>query len=55
MARLKQWCEDATAAENEEGGMGIRYDFLYIDEASFRKHNPKTLADLAASFTEYKP
>jgi type III restriction enzyme len=54
MARLKQWCEDATAAEQEEGGMGIRYDFLYVDEDGFRKHEPKTLADLATSFTEYK-
>ncbi len=54
MKRLKQWCEDATAAEQEEGGMGVRYDFLYVDEDGFRKHEPKTLADLAASFTEYK-
>lgn len=54
-ARLKQWCEDATAAEQEEGGMGIRYDFLYVDEDGFRKHEPKSLADLTASFTEYTP
>jgi len=54
MARLKQWCEDATAAEKEEGGNGTRYDFLYVDQDSFEKHSPKTLADLAASFTEYK-
>lgn len=54
LKRLKQWCEDATAAEKEEGGLGIRYDFLYVDEDGFRKHQPKTLADLATSFTEYK-
>lgn len=54
MKRLKQWCEDATAAEHEDGGMGVRYDFLYVDEDGFKKHQPKTLADLAASFTEYK-
>lgn len=54
MQRLRQWCEDATAAEQAEGGNGTRYDFLYVDEDSFKKHNPKSLADLAASFTEYK-
>lgn len=53
-ARLKQWCEDATAAETEEGGSGIRYDFLYVDQDGFEKHGPRTVADLAASFTEYK-
>jgi len=40
--------------EKEEGGMGIRYDFLYIDQEGFKKHEPKTLADLVESFTEYK-
>ncbi len=54
MTRLKQWCEDATTAEQEEGGNGTRYDFLYVDQDGFEKHQPKTLADLAASFTEYK-
>lgn len=28
--------------------------FLHVDEDGFRKHEPNTLADLAASFTEYK-
>ena len=50
MKRLKQWCEDATAAEEN----GIRYDFLYVDQTSFEKHQPATLADLPTSFTEYK-
>jgi type III restriction enzyme len=50
MARLSQWCADATAAEEN----GIRYDFVYVDQTSFEKHKPATLADLATSFTEYK-
>ncbi len=54
MKRRAQWCEDASAAEAEEGGNGTRYDFLYVDEDSFKKHGTKALADLAASFTEYK-
>ena len=55
MARLKQWCADATAAENAEGGSpGQRYDFVFVDQTSFEKHAPKTFAALAASFAEYK-
>lgn len=55
MARLRQWCADATAAETAEGASPApRYDFLFVDQQGFEKHSPKTLADLAASFTEYK-
>lgn len=50
MARLKQWCADATAAEEN----GTRYDFVYVDQDGFEKHKPVTLFDLATSFTEYK-
>ena len=50
MARLKQWCADATAAEEN----GTRYDFVYVDQDGFEKHKPATLADLATSFTKYK-
>jgi len=49
MARLKQWCADATAEEN-----GTTYDFIYVEEDSFKKHDPKTLNDLITTFTEYK-
>jgi type III restriction enzyme len=50
MTRLRQWCDDATAAEEN----GTRYDFLYVDQVGFEKHKPASLADLATSFTEYK-
>jgi type III restriction enzyme len=50
MARLKQWCADAMAAEEN----GQQYDFVFVDQISFNKHAPKTFASLAASFTEYK-
>ncbi|MFA4987249.1 MAG: DEAD/DEAH box helicase family protein [Candidatus Brocadiia bacterium] len=50
MARLKQYCDDATAAEENSQ----RYDFLFVDQLGFEKHAPKTFAALAASFTEYK-
>ena len=50
MARLKQWCADATAAEEN----GQRYNFVFVDQTGFEKHAPKNFAALAASFTEYK-
>lgn len=55
MARLKQWCADATAAEAAEGGSpGQKYDFVFVDQIGFVKHAPKNFAALTASFTEYK-
>ncbi len=50
MARLKQWCADATSAEDN----GRRYDFIFVDQTGFEKHTPDTFAALVASFTEYK-
>lgn len=50
MERLKQWCADATEAEEN----GTCYDFIFVDQESFEKHTPRAFADLIASFTEYK-
>ena len=50
MERLKQWCADATGAEEN----GTTYDFVFVDQESFEKHTPKAFADLINSFTEYK-
>jgi type III restriction enzyme len=50
MARLKQWCADATTAEEN----GQQYDFLFVDQNGFEKHASKTFAALAASFVEYR-
>jgi len=50
MARLKQWCADATTAEEN----GQRYDFVFVDQIGFTKHSPVTFVALATSFTEYK-
>ena len=50
MARLRQWCAEATAAEEN----GQSYDFVFVDQTGFEAHLPKTLAALVASFTEYK-
>lgn len=50
MLRLQQWCGDATSAEEN----GARYSYVFVDQAGFEKYAPKTFADLAASFMEYR-
>ncbi len=52
MNRLRQWCEDATAASVDEGG--VKYRFVYVDQASFEKHPPSNFASLTKGFTEYQ-
>jgi type III restriction enzyme len=52
MARLKLWCEDATAASRPQGGPVYR--FLFVDQDGFEAHKPRALADLAASFRDYQ-
>ena len=50
MARLKQWCEDVNAQE----GPRASFDFVFVDQESFEKYNPKKFSDLMNSFLEYK-
>ncbi len=52
MARLRQWCADATAASAKDDG--VIYRFIYVDQKGFEQYRPKTLAALAVSFTEYQ-
>jgi type III restriction enzyme len=49
MARLKQWCEDINKAQQD-----VRYDFVYVDEESYKKYRPKSFSDVVKSFREYK-
>ncbi|MFQ5675683.1 MAG: DEAD/DEAH box helicase family protein [bacterium] len=49
MRRLKQWCEDINKVP-----AGVRYDFVYVDEESFKRYRPKSFDDLVANFREYK-
>ncbi len=49
MARLRQWCTDATVAEN-----GTHYGFVYVDQDGFEKHPPATFASVVAAFREYQ-
>jgi type III restriction enzyme len=49
MRRLKQWCEDINQA-----APGATYDFVYVDEESFKKYTPKSFSSLYKSFREFK-
>ena len=53
MMRLAQWCQDASAASTAEGGPAYR--FIYVDQAGFERHPPRSLAELASGFREYQP
>lgn len=52
MARLRQWCADATEASKGQGG--TRYGFVYVDQESFEKHKPSSFAGLVNAFREYQ-
>jgi type III restriction enzyme len=52
MARLRQWCADATEASGDENA--IRFGFVYVDQESFEKHKPSSFAGLASTFREYQ-
>lgn len=49
MERLRQWCEDINRVQPES-----HWDFVYVDEASFKKYAPKTFGQLLVGFREYK-
>ncbi|NDP41680.1 MAG: DEAD/DEAH box helicase family protein [Aromatoleum sp.] len=53
MARLAQWCDDATQASLTDGGPSYR--FVYVDQAGFEKAQPRTFVSLVAGFTDYQP
>ena len=53
MARLAQWCGDATAASAAAGGPAYR--FAYVDQDRFDRRPPASLAELATMFREYQP
>ena len=49
MQRLSQWCEDVNKISS-----GVIYDFVFVDEESFRFYSPTTFQQLLDGFTEYK-
>lgn len=49
MERLRQWCEDINRVQSN-----VTYDFVYVDEESFKKYKPTSFRQLVDSFREYK-
>jgi len=49
MQRLRQWCEDINRVQTD-----VNYDFVYVDEKSFDKYQPKSFLQLFDNFREYK-
>ncbi len=49
MERLSQWCQDVNNLSTD-----VDYDFVFVDEESFRLYSPTTFQQLLDGFTEYK-
>jgi len=47
--RLSEWCKDVNSLSKD-----IKYDFIFVDEDSFRRYNPRTFNDLIQAFSKYK-
>ncbi len=47
--RLAEWCKDINTIQSD-----VVYDFVYVDEESFREYTPRTFQQLLEAFTEYK-
>ncbi|CCG08792.1 DEAD/DEAH box helicase family protein [Pararhodospirillum photometricum] len=57
MARLRQWCADASAAVMTTApaeAPSPRFGFVYVDQDSFEKYRPTNFAGLVAAFREYQ-
>lgn len=52
MARLRHWCEDATAASRVEGGRA--YGFVYVDQKGYEHNPPKDFAGLVVAFRDFQ-
>lgn len=50
MERLKQWCQDLNMIQHE-----VSYDFVYVEEESFKKYKPQSFIELMKGFSAYKP
>lgn len=47
MARLKQWCIDINKAQSD-----VDYDYVFVDEESFKKYQPKKFKELYSGFRQ---
>ena len=47
--RLRQWCDDINRVQT-----GVKYDFVYVDEQSFKQYKPTSFRQLVDGFKEYQ-
>ena len=47
--RLKKWCEDINILQKK-----IHFDFIFVDEESFKQYPPNSFGNLVANFRKYK-
>lgn len=47
--RLRQWCEDVNREQTAQ-----RWDFVYVDQASFERYHPIDFKSLEAGFRQFK-
>lgn len=52
MARLRQWCAEASAVSTAAGGPAYR--FVYVDQKGFESHQPRSFQGLVETFLEYQ-
>jgi hypothetical protein len=49
MKRLSQWCDDINKVQKD-----VHFDYVFVDEESFHKYQPKSFDGLMKSFRENK-
>jgi len=49
MQRLAEWCNDLNRIQSD-----VTYEFVYVDEASFKKYRPTSFKAVLESFVEFK-
>lgn len=49
MERLKQWCIDINKLQDSP-----QFDYVFVDEESFREYGPKSFSELVNGFRQYK-
>ena len=49
MERLKTWCKDVNSLQSD-----TIFDYVFVEEATFKMFRPKNFAEIMQSFTKYK-
>lgn len=47
--RLDTWCNDINMLQSQ-----VKFDWIFVDEKSFKEYNPNNFSELVSSFNKYK-